>query len=40
MPIETVVVVACIVAASIGFAAVLAWADHKTRSLPPGTPAE
>jgi len=34
MPIETVVVVACILAAFIGFAAVLAWADYQTRHLP------
>jgi hypothetical protein len=33
MPIETVVVVACILAAFIGFAVVLAWADHQTGSL-------
>jgi hypothetical protein len=34
MPIETVVVVACILAAFIGFAVVLAWADYQTRRLP------
>jgi hypothetical protein len=34
MPIETIVVVAFILAVFAGFAAVLAWADHHTSSLP------
>ena len=32
MPIETAIVVACIVAAFTGFAVVLAWADRHTAS--------
>ena len=32
MPIETVIVVACILAAFTGFAVVLAWADRHTTS--------
>jgi len=37
MPIETaviVVIVACIVAAFVGFAGVLAWGDHQSHRLP------
>jgi hypothetical protein len=32
MPIDTIVVVSGILAAFIGFAAVLAWASHQTAS--------
>ncbi len=33
MPIETIIVVACISIAFIGFGLVLAWADHQTNGL-------
>ena len=33
MPIETVIVVGCIVIAFVGFAVVLGWAERQTRDL-------
>lgn len=35
MPTETIIVIAGIVAAFTLFAVVLAWADHRTRSVQP-----
>jgi hypothetical protein len=33
MPIETIIVITCILTAFIGFALVLAWADRQTSDL-------